>query len=394
MNNIKKDPLVKAVLWFVIGFGVLLGLIALPVLFSGDIGAFFGIAVTGAGFAGLGWAGRKLLLPPKDDQKPIDVSKVILIIFGGAGLCMILGSIFFLFDSEIEGAIGLFLFGSVFCVAGYGASRAFRIPEGKKRVLISEKFQQFRGLHGQSGQRTSQQYLYVDENVPDSEIKEMQTKWFEKPWTQRKDWAEGKVIHDGAGSLGLLIGFTILWNVMSWGISAFAIIVEWESGDVPWFILVFPLIGLLLIVMTFRTWSRKRKFGISVMKLDTLPAYLGDRLRCSIKTGVPALDDPAKIFYVRFQCAQRTSSRDSEGKKRVSEKELWGEEKEVYAQLSESMKTLNVSIYFSVPPDLPPTELIPEDDRILWRLSVTCKVPGVDYAAQFEVPVYPDHPDG
>ena len=69
--------------------------------------------------------------------------------------------------------------------------------------------------------------------------------------------------------------------------------------------------------------------------------------------------------------------------------EVGREVQDVYSQLSESMKTLRVSLYFNVPPDLPPTELIPEDDRILWRIHVSCHVPGIDYAAQFEVPVYP-----
>jgi hypothetical protein len=388
MNNRKKDPLVNAVLWFVVGFGLFLGLIALLVLLSGDIDAFFGIAVTGAGFSGLGWAGRKLLLPAKEGQPPIDVGKVAGTIFAGAGFCMILGSTFLLIDEEIEGAIGLAIFGLVFCVIGYVGYRIFRIPEGKKRILVSERLQQFRGTYGHTGQRKSQQYVYVNENMPESEIKEVQTNWSEKPWTQRKDWAEGKVIQEGAQSFGFLIGFTILWNLLSWGITAYAFITEWETGDVPWFMLIFPFVGFILIVTTFRTWIRRRKFGISVMKLDTLPAYLGDRLRGNIKTGVSALDDPARSFQVKFICAQRKSSRDSKGKKRVSEKKLWSEEHEVYAQLSESMDTLNVSIYFDVPSDLPPTELIPADDRILWRINITSEVPGVDYAAQFEVPVY------
>jgi len=393
MAQKKNDRLVKVVLGFIIGFGIVLGLLSLLLLFSGDFGAFFGTAVTGGGFAGLGWAGRKLLLNPKEEQHQIDVSKIILTIFGGAGLCMILGSIFLFVDEEIEGAIGLFLFGSVFCAAGYGVSRIFRIPEGKKRVLISERFQQFRGTSGYSGERTSQQYMHVDGNIPENQIHKMQSEWSEKPWTQRKDWAEGKVIQEGAQNLGLLIGFTILWNVICWGIFTFAFISEEETGDVPWFILIFPLVGFLLIIITTRVWIRRRKFGISIMKLDTLPAYLGERLKGSIETGVSALYDPARSFQVKFLCAQRKSSRDTKGKKRVSEKELWSHEQEVYAQLSESMETLNVSIYFNIPPDFPPTELIPADDRILWQINITSEVPGVNYAAKFEIPVYPYNPE-
>lgn len=381
--------MVKSVLWFVIGLGIFIGLISLLFLIDGNIGGFFGTAVAAAGFLGLGWAGQKLLIPLKDNQNPVDAGKIALTIFGGAGICMILGSFLLFFDEEIEGAIGLFLFGSVFCLAGYIAFRIFRIPRGKKRILVSEKLQKFSGNCGQRGQRRSQHYRYVDKNLSDSEIEKMQNKWSEKPWTQRKDWAEGKVIQEGAHSLGFLIGFTILWNLISWGITAFAFIAEWETGDIPWFILIFPLVGILLFIITIRNWLREKKFGISSIKLDTLPAYLGDRLRGRIETGVSALEDPARTFHIKFLCARRTSSRDHDGKKMVTEKELWSEDQDVYSQLSESMKTLRVSLYFNVPPDLPPTELIPEDDRILWRIHVSCHVPGIDYAAQFEVPVYP-----
>jgi len=32
--------------------------------------------------------------------------------------------------------------------------------------------------------------------------------------------------------------------------------------------------------------------------------------------------------------------------------------------------------------------MIPEDDRILWRLEINAAVSGIDYAAQFEIPVF------
>ena len=393
MNEIKKNPFVNAVLWFVIGFGIFIILISVLFLIDGEIGGFFGTAVTGLAFVGLAWAARKIFLIPRDDSKPLDISKIAGIIFGGAGMCMIIGSILLLLDEDIEAFIGMFIFGSVFCGAGYLAYRIFRPPEGKKQVLVSERLQKFTGRYGQAGERTSKQFIYVDENVPESEINKMQTEWAKKPWTQRKDWAAGKVIQEGAQQLGFLIVFTILWNLISNGITAFAFISEWETGDVPWFMLIFPIVGLILIVVTIRTWIRRRKFGISIMTLDTIPAYLGDRLRASIETGVNALDDPARSFNVKFLCAEKKSSRDSEGKKRVSVREIWSEEHEVYGQLSESMKTFTISIFFNVPSDLPPTHLIPEDDRTLWKVNVTSKVPGVDYAAQFEVPVYTYKPE-
>src|SRR5262249_18703869 len=45
-----------------------------------------------------------------------------------------------------------------------------------------------------------------------------------------------------------------------------------------------------------------------------------------------------------------------------------------------------IPIHFRVPVDASPTDDSNADDRIVWRLVVTAAVPGVDYAATFEVP--------
>ena len=43
----------------------------------------------------------------KDETKPLDISKIAGVIFGGAGACMIIGSVLLLFDEDIEAAICL-----------------------------------------------------------------------------------------------------------------------------------------------------------------------------------------------------------------------------------------------------------------------------------------------
>jgi hypothetical protein len=216
----------------------------------------------------------------------------------------------------------------------------------------------------------------------------MQREWAEKPWHQRPDWAEGKVIETGAGSLKLLIVFTILWNIISYGIAAVALISEWGSGDEPWFILLFPLIGLLLVIMTIRTWIRRRKYGISILELETLPAYVGEHLKGVIKTGVKAGDQPSEGFTLLLACYERSLYRDKDGDKRVSERILWSEEQQVYGFASGTGPTLDLSVYFTIPSDMPTGQLIPEDDRTLWRLKASASTAGVDYAAHFEIPVF------
>ena len=158
--------------------------------------------------------------------------------------------------------------------------------------------------------------------------------------------------------------------------------------DVPWFLLIFPIIGIALIIMTVRTWIRRQKFGISFLHLKTIPAFLGDVFRGKIETGVPLKKQTEKEFTVRLICAKRTSRLDKEGDRRVSEKKLWSEEQSVFGNISNTGPTFSVNVNFTIPNDLLTSELYPEDDRTLWRLEIASAVKGVDYAAQFEVPIY------
>ena len=186
--------MLKIALKFIIGLGIFIGIIALIMLFTGEWGAFFGTMVMSLGFTGLGWADQRVFLP-KDNKSPRQsISMIIGIIFGGAGGLMLIGSILLFIDGEFGGAIGLSIFGLVFCIAAYFGARVFSIPKGKKEILVGERIQAIRRVFGQSGQRTSGRYMYVDQETQDTEIEKMQKNWADKPWTQRADWAEGKII--------------------------------------------------------------------------------------------------------------------------------------------------------------------------------------------------------
>ncbi len=378
----------KIALKFFLGFGIFIGIISLILLITGNPEAFFGTIVISLGFIGLSWAGHRILIPAIKGDAPTGISLVIGIVFGGAGFLMLIGAVLLYLDGEFEGAIGMAIFGLVFCGAAYGGARIFAPPKGKKRILIGKGSQTVKGILGYSAQFTGHRYIYVDQNTPESEIEQMQKNWLEKPWTQRADWAEGKIVQQGPGSMRLLFGFTILWNVIAWGIAAFGIISDWGMDEVPWFLLVFPLIGIGIAIMTVRTWIRRRKFGISVLELQTVPASPGDWLRGTVQTGVPVKNQTAKEFRLRLVCAKRSTYRDQDGDRRISEENIWHEDQTVFGGISGTSPTFTVSVNMAIPPDLPSTKLYPEDDRTLWRLEITAALRGVNYAAQFEVPVF------
>jgi hypothetical protein len=383
---------IRTALKILLGVGIATGLLAVVFLLNGEWGGFFGTLVVSLGFVGLNWGGRRMFLPGEGKGPGHGMNLVIGVVFGGAGLSMLIGGALLLIDGEVGAAVGLFVFGLVFCAAAYVGWRVFAEPKGMKAVLVGAGARAIQGELGQSGKLTGGTYLYVDQATPEAEIERMRKEWSEKPWTQRSDWAEGKVVQEGTSNIRLLVIFTILWNVIGWSIAGVAFWSEWSSSDVPWFMLVFPAFGVVLVVVTIRTWVRKRRFGTSVLHCKTIPFRLGDRVQGTIQTGVPLGNQAGKSFTVRLTCVRRITVLDRDRDERVTEERLWSHEEMTRGGVSGAGPVFQVSVDIAVPEGLPPTELHPEDDRALWRLAISSKEKGVDYAAQFEVPVYARSP--
>ena len=378
----------RTALKFIIGSGIFCGLIALFLLVTGNAEVFFGTLVIALGLTGLGWAGCRIMQPDDRNSAPRGISLMVGMVFGGAGFIMIIGSALLFMEGELGGGTGLFIFGLVFCAAAYGGVKIFTVPKGVRQIRIGSGSKTIPNAFGMQSRLTEGRYIYVDENTPDEKISQMQQEWRDKPWTQRSDWSEGKVIQTGPGSIRLLMGFTLAWNAIAWGIAGFGLISEWETFDVPWFLVVFPVAGILLAVMTYRTWLHRKKFGISILTLQTIPAEPGKWLRASFDAAIKTEDLPAVRFNLRLVCVKRSAYRDKDDDRRVSEEVIWREEKNIPGISSADSAGFTVPVEFAIPPDQPQTELYPEDDRILWRLDVTSKLKGIDFAAQFEIPVF------
>lgn len=380
----KGDGTWRLLKYIMLGTVAFFGVFAILMLISGSAGGFMVVAGMALGFAGLAWAARRLLFSPAEAAVS-STSVVILVIFGGVGAMMVLGSIALLLSGEVGGAAALCVFGLIFGGAGYGASKIFAVPEGKKPILIHQHQAQSESVYGQTT-RTISEVEFVDTNLTEEELARRQQQHAAQPWTQRAEWVRGRMERGHAGSLGMFIGFTVVWNIIGWGIVGFAFL--GGDGDAPLFLWLFPLVGVALAVMVGRMWIRQRKFGISILTLDTVPAPLGGSLSGTLETNVRVQDVPPQGFCVRLLCLDRISYRDSDGDRRVREEKIWGGEQYVPGRRQGATEVVTVPISFNIPSHLPPTEMSPSDDRVLWRLNVTASTPGVDYFEQFEVPVF------
>ena len=206
----------------------------------------------------------------------------------------------------------------------------------------------------------------------------------DRPWRWREDWASGSVADSNRGTMIAAWVFALFWNVISVPAGFFAVrtaLAERNYGVL--FALIFPVIGAGLLVWAIRATTRYLKFGASVLELTTRPGVIGAKLAGVVRISGD-LFPPEGFRAVLSSVNRRTTG---SGKSRsTSESILWQEEG-MFHPARQATGTV-VPVGFAIPADAQPTDGADLANAILWRLVLSAQVPGVDYVAQFEVPVF------
>ncbi len=206
----------------------------------------------------------------------------------------------------------------------------------------------------------------------------------DEPWKWNSDWANGEIKSSGKTVLWVIWFFAIIWNVISWG-ATIAAYSEYAKGKKEvLFVLIFPIIGIGVLAWAIYATLQHKKYGVSVFRMLSVPGVLGGTIRGAIE--IPVQVDPEKGFKVRLACIKRVTS--GSGKNRsTSEHIQWEDEKIIVKDLLESDRSrTGIPVFFNIPYDLP--EPVSGNPAILWKIFASAETVGVDYAAEFEIPVY------
>ena len=147
----------------------------------------------------------------------------------------------------------------------------------------------------------------------------------DQPWLWREDWAAGRVKWSGGKSTAISWVFAVFWNVISIVITAVVVPQEWTKGNhIVLLVLLFPLIGLAMLVSAVRNTLAWRRFGQCVFEMAAVPAALGGTLEGLIQTGTRLSLEHG--LHLRLSCIRRTTT--GSGKNRSTHEEiLWQDEK-------------------------------------------------------------------
>jgi hypothetical protein len=152
-----------------------------------------------------------------------------------------------------------------------------------------------------------------------------------------------------------------------------------------WFVPGVPgLFGVLLLMGVACIADRKRKFGSSNFELKNAPVPIGGVLDGTVTMERVIL--PKGGYAVKLVCIHcvTTHGWSARGIRTTYTREtaLWED-----AWHAQPRTGGSVPINFVLPKSGVETSSVSADDRIFWRLEVMAKVPGVGYAAKFEIPV-------
>lgn len=189
----------------------------------------------------------------------------------------------------------------------------------------------------------------------------------EAPWMWRADWAAGRIEDSNRSTMIAAWSFAGFWNLISLPTAFVGVrqALREESYGVL-LVLIFPAVGIGLLVWAIRATIRFRRFGVSRLDLATVPAPVGRALRGTVVT-------------------------TGAGKNRsTSERVLWQEEQRAPGRQTRSAEGMvtSIPVAFDLPADLEPCDSTNPRNQVVWRVSVSAEVPGVDYASTFEVPVF------
>lgn len=221
-----------------------------------------------------------------------------------------------------------------------------------------------------------------------AEQEELKARHPHEPWLWRKDWSLGRIDDASRTKLWASWTFASLWNLVSIPIGYVGVRAALYEGNKAGLVaLLFPLVGVGLLIWAVRNTLRLKKYGTSRLELTTIPGVIGHTLAGVVR--ISSVLQPPEGFYTTLSCIRQVTTGSGEDRS-TGENILWQEERQIRGEPSRDVSgmTTRIPIAFRLPSDARACDSSDPRDCILWRLTLTASVPGVDYNSVFEVPIF------
>ena len=147
--------------------------------------------------------------------------------------------------------------------------------------------------------------------------------------------------------------------------------------------LLFPIVGVGLLVWAIRRTLEWRRFGPAPVSLDPFPGSIGGHVGGTIDLNMPF--DSIARFQVTLNNLHHYYSGSGEDRSR-KEKAVWQDR--LVAHVEPGGRGTRLTFRFDVPDDLEPSDVEHGDSYHTWRLNVQAELEGTDFDRDYEIPVF------
>ena len=206
-----------------------------------------------------------------------------------------------------------------------------------------------------------------------------------KPWLANDDWQGDALKSNSKLTMYVTWGFAAVWNLISAPLP-FVIYGEvLEKQNYPALLgLLFPIVGVGLLLWAARRTLEWRRFGPAPLTLDPFPGSIGGHVGGTIDVNLP-YDVNAKFSLTLTNLHSYISG---SGKNRSRNESAKWQDVQI-AHSTSGVKGSRLSFRFTVPEGLDEADADQsEDSYYIWRLNLKAELPGIDIDRDYDIPVY------
>jgi len=206
------------------------------------------------------------------------------------------------------------------------------------------------------------------------------------PWLDNDDWQTETI---RSGSKGAMIGawaFAAFWNLISAPLPFLLYEEVTRKENYAALIgLVFPVVGVGMLVWAIRQTMEWTRFGPAPVTLDPFPGSIGGHVGGTIDLNLPY--DANAQFQLTLSSVYSYISGSGKNRSR-RERAEWQDK--LVAHAEPGGKGTRLSFRFDVPEGLTPSDAERDSESYnLWRLNLVADIDGPDVDRDYEIPVYP-----
>ncbi len=206
------------------------------------------------------------------------------------------------------------------------------------------------------------------------------------PWLWQQNWAEGRIKSSTPITMFILWLFAIVFSGFG-SVIIFKLDEMTDESKLAYLVLLFPLVGVIMFIQAIYATLRWIKYGRVYCDLVTKPGVIGGWFQGIIWAKINmAPGENVKALITCYHCYTSGSGDNRSSHRNVKWQETFTIPQERMMVQNDGTLAIPVKVY--IPRDCKPTTPASPEDRFEWELSVEAEVAGIDFKADFIIPVF------